>query len=236
MLTFIRKNNKVVIKKLQADTLFGILLSAMMVGILAYSFNIEHSTRVLPFAITALIVVAVTLVLDLTGKETKFVLLDNLLYLGLIIYFSGIFRDIYEPFLEGARPYLISLVGETGPEHDWILRQAIYPLRLGDEYRRFSNFVTYFPTWIGIIVSFYSLYGFFNRYDSRIKQNHKRTSIFGLLENVTKASTADVSRSSGLTAAGRTQLIQDTLLGEEFTERLEENQRIEEYAENKRDK
>lgn len=216
MLKVYRKINKTITTKLQADTLFGIALLSMLSYFLFPRLDSLTIHQII-FLIFSVITILVNLFNDLSKNETKYALLDNVMVLVLVLYFTSTFKTM----IEANSPVLIENSSKI-----IITTLTKYPTRLNVIFPQYYMAVFYtleeVMTWVILFTFIYSLYGFIMRYDSRMTQSKQRVSLFSVLENITKANTADASKTSGVYVHSRNQTVQDDILEEIISQKNNE--------------
>jgi hypothetical protein len=204
-------------KKLQADTIFGILLSigfALVLWTPVYAGSIPNSFVI--FTGILIIINLINIVNDFRGVTSKYALMDSILYFALMVYFllmlNGYFNEISNYMYSIYSNSFTDWYDANSPTYDvYLSRSTIYTA---------ETYMTNFAFWMTFVILGFALYGFFTRYDSRFKKSVNRVSLGSILSTNTQVATLVKDRGT-MTIANRVHLNEESHVGESLNDYAE---------------
>jgi len=180
-----KKMYKVLNKNLQIDTVLGMLITGLIFVIIGYQsviFKLNSSMYI--FIAVAIAVCILNVVIDYKKSQRKYALMDSFLFVGILIYFANVsesfnvmsVRSYYHRFFDLETQFMETFPGTM------IDFSGFY-------YSRLTNTIIDITFRTGLVMTVYSFYGFFTRYDSRFKTVKGRRTISSVLSNNSTAST-----------------------------------------------
>ena len=173
----IRKININITDRIHSDTIFGTLFTIMLLYFFNYPRSIHPNNNYLIFTIVCLIVIIINIVNDTLKKQSKYALLDNLLFIGVLVYFAV-------AFISGQNAIYAFQNEET-----YVIHPGNFP-RLHIRHLSGNVQPVYNLTfWSILVYAFFTLYGFFSRYRSNYKTHKNRVTLGNVLTNKTASTT-----------------------------------------------